>query len=223
MPCRYSRQSGPGLFVADTSGSHGETFWTKQLAGRLTGGRGGYGRWGLYPVQRGLPHSCAQWGQSPVPQCQWEHMSLGQTNTSVSRPQSPHQSDHAAWRCYVITHHRLLGKGQEGQPDADAGPAAAISIVAGLCWKNRESEWEGRWGKDSPVWDREAGLPPPSCERLESVCASTSGWAGGVEKTDVRIGWARAKWAVKLHCWSPRPLQHVFVHHTCKNIVSVCV
>lgn len=28
--------------------------------------------------------------------CQWEHMSVGPTNTSVSRPQSPHQSDHSA-------------------------------------------------------------------------------------------------------------------------------
>lgn len=42
------------------------------------------------------------------------------------------------------------------------------------------------------MWDREvggeAGDPPPSCERLEVLCESTSGWAGGAERTDVRIG-----------------------------------
>lgn len=82
----------------------------------------------------------AQWGQSPVPECQWERMSLSQTNTSVSRPQSPHQSDHLAWCSSVIIHHCLLGKGQEGQPDKDADPVTAISINTGMCWKNRESE-----------------------------------------------------------------------------------
>lgn len=60
----------------------------------------------------------------------------------------------------------------------------------------RVSERDGV-GKDSPVWDREAGEeaadPPSSCERLEAVCASTSGWAGRAERTDVRIGRARVR------------------------------
>lgn len=122
----------------------------------------------------------ARQGQSPVPDCQWEHMSLGLTNTFVSILQSPHQSDHSARLCSVITHHCLLGRGREGQPDGDADSVTAISITKGMCWKNRESErdreseWEGRWGKDSLVWNRETGgearNPPPSCERLEAVC-----------------------------------------------------
>lgn len=40
-------------------GSHDEAFWkknNKQEAWR--GGRGGYGRWVLHPVQRGLPDRC---------------------------------------------------------------------------------------------------------------------------------------------------------------------
>lgn len=82
----------------------------------------------------------AQQGQSPVPDCQWELMSLVLTNTFVSRPQSPHQSDHSARLCSVITHHCLLGRGWEGQPDGDADPVTAISITKGMCWKNRESE-----------------------------------------------------------------------------------
>lgn len=100
--------------------------------------REGYGRWVVHPV---LPHSCL----CPVrpvscPRMPMGPTSLSQTNTSVSRPQSPHQSDHLAWRISVIIHHRLLGKGQEGQSDKAADPVTAISITTGMCWKNRESE-----------------------------------------------------------------------------------
>lgn len=61
------------------------------------------------------------------------------------------------------------------------------------------SERDGE-SQDRPVCDREAGgggeagvPPPPSCERLQAVCASTSGWAGRAERTDVRLVRGKAK------------------------------
>lgn len=154
---------------------------------------------------------CAQWGLSPPPVCQWEHMSLGHTNTSVSRLQSPHQSDHSAQRCSVITHHRLLWRG-DGWGESrhrcrtPSLPSASLQACVGKTERVRKigrvSEWEGRWGKDSPVWDREAGDPPPSCEKLETVCASTSGlgrtsWKDWCENSPNQ-NWIR--W-LKQRCW----------------------
>lgn len=83
---------------------------------------------------------CTQGGQSPVPGCQWEHMSLGQIYTSVSSAQSDHQSDHSTRHCSVITHHLLLGRGQEGQPDGDAAPVTALSITTGMCLKKTKKQ-----------------------------------------------------------------------------------
>ncbi len=199
MPWRDPWQCGPNLPGVDSCGSLLENTISRKCDGRK-GVEVMEGECCILCSELCPTAVCAQRGQSPVPQCQWELMSLGQTNTSVSRPQSPHQSDHSARRCSVITHHRLLWGGA-GLPDWGADPITAVSITTGMCWKNRESErdreseWEGRWGKDSPVWDREAGGeardPPPSCERLEAVCASTSGRVGRAERTDVRIGRSR--------------------------------
>lgn len=60
----------------------------------------------------------------------------------------------------------------------------------------------------------EAGDPPPSCERLEAVCASTSGWAGRAERTNVRICRDRTGEDLRNNKW---PLQHL------PPFVCVCV
>jgi len=107
----------------------------------------------------------AQSDHPPAPEGQLELSSLGQTNTSVSRPWSPQQSDHSAQHCSVITHHCLLGKCSRTQM-----PVTDISITTDMCWKKTE-----RVRKAGRVSEREGEVKTALCgterweERQETI------------------------------------------------------
>lgn len=81
---------------------------------------------------------CAQRGLSPASVCQWKHVSLGHTNTSVSSPQSPHQSHHSARHCSVITHHRRLWRGLGGGSQTQTQTPSLTSASLQACVRKTE-------------------------------------------------------------------------------------
>lgn len=173
----------PGILDSQVSASVGQIavgLWKIQWTGNLTTVRAGY-RWVVHPAQRGLalqllvPFVASLLSQNANWSAFWpdKHLRQQTTVTPLVRPFSlpllcnytPQLARGGEARlrpCHWHQHHcrHVLEKQRE--------------------WgRYRESEWAGRWGKDSFMWDSIAGGeaedPPPSCERLEAVCVSTSG------------------------------------------------
>lgn len=212
VPCRYSPVSSLSWCGTDSCRS-----LVTELTGKCKkqeawweGGREG-GEVMPHPVQRGLPHSCpCQVWPVSCPRMPMgahvfrldKHLCQQTAVTPPVRPFSP------ALLCNYTPPPAGEGGERDGQTEMQTPSltSASLQACAVKTESDRESKREGQWGKDSPVWDREvggeAGDPPPSCERLEVLCASTSGWAGGAERTDVRIGrvTAQRKLLLKLSC-----------------------